>query len=282
MSGNGPGLADFSKKATRKAVLENTMQYPLTLYPIGVGILGAFGAFLFGGNIITGLAMIGGFGVGVGTWAVNYLVRSETFANEYIVGLQKKIEEQNQKLLNNLEKSLAEFHELREAGTYGKQGANQFSKIQKKFNILSHILREKLNDGELTYRRYLGTAEQVYHSVLDNLQQIATTLKSASAIDVDYIEERISTLKAQSTMDKADEQEMETLQKRLTLREEQLKMVNELLTKNEQAMTELDKTTSALASVQTTKGRASMDLESALKDLEDLAKRADRISIKGK
>jgi uncharacterized protein YPO0396 len=81
-------------------------------------------------------------------------------------------------------------------------------------------------------------------------------------------------------LNQADKEEVETLQLRAKIRNEQMDRVNELLTINEKAMTELDKTTSAIANIKKTNNRASIDLESALKDLEELAGRAEKMSIR--
>ena len=113
------------------------------------------------------------------------------------------------------------------------------------------MLADKLNRKELTFARYLGTAEQVYLSVLDNLLSVASTLKSAATIDSSYIQSRLDLLGSIETPAEADLQETQTLNKRLDLRVKQLERVNTLLTKNEVAMTELDNTTAAISQMRT-------------------------------
>ena len=272
-------FADFSKKATRKAVLKATSQHPLTIFPIAFAVLGGVATLLFGSSLLTSLALWGGATLGLGSWLVNYFLKNESFANKYITKLQEEVERQNEALLKNLKEKLAKYIDFEDL-PYGEQGVKQFSKIQTKFNIFQEALQEKLNVREVTYRRYLGTAEQVYNSVLDNLQKIAATLNSVSSIDTKYILKRMKTLRAQTQMDTADKKEMDTLEKRLELKKNQLNMINKLLTENEEAMTELDKTTSTISQVQTQVGRAEIDLESALKDLQVLAQRAEKYSVK--
>jgi hypothetical protein len=65
----------------------------------------------------------------------------------------------------------------------------------------------------------------------------------------------------------------------MKLREDQIKKIDSLLTHNEEALTELDQTTTSIASVQTIQGRAKVDLESAMKELEELAKRSQKYSV---
>jgi hypothetical protein len=276
---SSPSIGDFSRKATQKAVLSNTLQHPLTLFPIAIGVLGTLGIVLFQAPVLAVGAALGGFGIGVGSWIVNYLVRNKTWANRYVESLHKKIEAQKSAALEKIEQDLIHSQTVKGTEQFAEQGTAQFKMIQDCFENLRSILGEKLNAGELTYSRYLGTAEQVYLSVLDNLQNIATLLKSIRTIDRDYIEDRMSSMKALKKLTAADEQEMETLEKRAQLRDEQLKKIDTLLAHNEKALTELDQTTTSIASVQTSQGRAKVDLESAMKDLEELAKRSQRYSI---
>ncbi len=150
--------------------------------------------------------------------------------------------------------------------------SDQFHDIQKKIENFREVLGKKLNSEEMTFSRYIGSAEQVYLSVLDNLEKISTILESISTIDVSYIDERLQALKKLKSPAEADGEERKTLLERQKLRDDRLQEVNELLTENEQAMTELEKATVSLVSI--TKSRASVDMETARKQLEELALRA--------
>jgi hypothetical protein len=124
----------------------------------------------------------------------------------------------------------------------------------------------------VTFGRYLGSAEQVYLAVLDNLDKMATILESISTIDVSYIEERLQALKKLKSTAPADEEERKTLLERRTLRDDKLQEVNSLLTENEQAITEIEKATVSLVAI--TRSRAAVDMDTARKQLEELASRA--------
>ena len=101
---SSPSIGDFSQKATQKAVLNNTLQHPLTLYPVAVGVLGTLGILLFQAPLLAVGAAIGGFGIGVGSWIVNYLIRNKTWANRYIESLHKKLDAEKQAALEKIEK----------------------------------------------------------------------------------------------------------------------------------------------------------------------------------
>lgn len=275
-NGKTPSIGDFSNSATRKAVLNATLQHPLTLFPTAIGIVGAVGIVLFNAPLLAIGAAVGGLGIGVGAWTVNYLFRNKTFASRYVEKLKAQVEAQRVAVLKKIQTELMGARDVQGAKEFAEQGSSQFRMIQDRFENLQAILGEKLNHGEITYMRYLGTAEQVYLSVLDNLQSIATILKSIRTIDTGYIDDRLEALKKMDKLDDADKQEIETLEKRMNLRKSQMDKINELLTHNERAMTEIDQTTTALASVKTAPGRASTDMESALQELEELAKRSHK------
>ena len=75
------------------------------------------------------------------------------------------------------------------------QAISQFQDVQEKIVNFRDVLGKKLSPQEMTFSRYMGSAEQVYLSVLDNLDKMATILESISTIDVSYIEDRLQALK---------------------------------------------------------------------------------------
>nr|MDJ0788577.1 hypothetical protein [Myxococcota bacterium] len=136
-------------------------------------------------------------------------------------------------------------------------------------------LRRKMDPGELTYGRYLGIAEQVYLSALDNLHEAVLATRAARAIDLDYIEKRLDQIESDGIQE-SEEREVETLEGRRQLRAEQERRVEEILSLNEAAMTKLDATSAAIAAVRTQTSQAALDLETAMSELEILAERAPK------
>ena len=192
-------------------------------------------------------------------------VRSESFARRFYLVPEAVHADQEDKL-----HSLAtDFDELE----FG-QGAVQLKMLREKFENLSEIMKRRLNAGELTYARYLGMAEQVYLSALDNLNEVAVALRSISTIDPDYIQSRLRELSSSEQGAGEQHEESTALQERGNLYDEQQQRVTKLVAQNETAMTVLDKTATALAETKTGKGQASMDAEAAIAELERLAKQA--------
>lgn len=275
-----PLLADFSASATTKAVRKAARNNPMTTYPVVGGLLGGLVMLLFGASPVPLVVTIVCGLVGGGSWALNRFARSGALAAQYVKHLQGQLARHRESLLEELEKDLKEYSTCC-AGMerYGEQGAEQFSQIKEKYDNLVGILERKLEPGELTYARYLGTAEQVYLAVLDNLRDAATLLQSVRTVDTAYIEERLVVLNKLERLSPSDKEEKETLASRRKLYEEQLEEVRTLLGKNEQAMTVIDATTVAIARIHTVRGEATVDMEAARVALAALAARAGTYSI---
>ncbi len=270
---------DFSQKSVNKAVLGDIFQNPVSTY-----ITALAGIFLFANIMIFGIPVLlyttlGAVVLGIGSFFVNLFLRKEHFAAKYLNHINKQMEIQQQKILINLKRDLAQYKSIKGLENYSEQAVKQFEKIQKKFNSLKRLLSEKYDVKELTYARYFGTAEQVYLSTLDNLTDIMNTLESVSSIDLNYLNERFECLNSLEVLEEADKREIETLNKRRELRKQQLEKINELLTLNEEAMTQIDLSLAAISEAKTKLGRASMDMETARQELQELIRRTKKYSM---
>ncbi len=272
-------IGDFSKAAVERAVLAATLQHPLTLYPIAVGVVGIVAVVLLVPSFGWLLVAIAAVTLGVSSWIVNFCFRSEVYADRYIQSLHDALARQRQARLESLQGALEACQTVPGAESLAAQGAMQFARIREKFDNLMAMLDQKLNRRELTYHRYCGSAEQVYLSVLDHLRDVVTRLQSIRAVDPAYIQQRITALQALTRLTPADEEALKTLAERQQLHMQQLERVNTLLTQNEAAMTTLDQTAAALADMKTVEGHAAVDMETARQALEALAQRAETFSI---
>lgn len=157
------------------------------------------------------------------------------------------------------------------------QAVSQLRGLREKLQTVTQVLERRLSAGELTYGRYLGTAEQVYLAAVDNLQQVAVSLTSVGGIDVPYIDKRLAEL---SDSNAAEVSERTSLLERRALSLQQQDKVSHLLAQNEAAMTALANTAAALAEVRTEAGHASLDPETAMAELASLADRAKRLDVR--
>lgn len=151
----------------------------------------------------------------------------------------------------------------------------QLRLLRDKLDKLATVLRHRLDAGELTYGRYLGTAEQVYLAALDNLHEIALVLASQSPEDEAYVGRRLREIEADGVSER-ERLEYDTLTQRQALAERQRLKVEGWLAENERALTVLDNTAAALAETRTRAGHATLSAEEAIQELEALAGRTGR------
>ena len=84
-----------------------------------------------------------------------------------------------------------------------KEGVEQVRMLRQKYQNLAEVLRRRLDAGELTYRRYLGMAEGVYLASVENLQDVAISLRSISTIDPAALRLKIEDLKKEMGFSRA-------------------------------------------------------------------------------
>lgn len=197
--------------------------------------------------------------------------RSDAFSTTVYQWIEAEAEVQKARLAE-LE---ADFRELDFS-----QGASQINLLRDKLGTLTEILKRRLDSGELTFGRYLGMAQEVYGAALDNLHEVAVALRSVSTIDVDYIRSRVQELDRGKDKTADSEREYKALHERNALLENQTKRVSQLMAQNESAMTVIDQTAAALAATRTSQGHAKMDAETAMTELEHLAKRAGKYAAR--
>ncbi len=258
-------VKDMSPKAIKKSVLSTAAQRPLTIYPAALAVLGAGFALLIDANALSVAAMAAGGAITSVSWLWEVFARGQHHASQFIRRCREEIEHQRRVSLGQLQQ------DMRAAGD--AQGLKQIQLFKDKYDNFVAILGRKLDAGELTYQRYLTIAEQVFLGGLDNLENAALAMKSVSAIDMAHIENSLAKLKddhSAAAQTKAGE-----LKARLSLRETQRLRANALLLENEQALTQLDHVTAKIAEIKTQAGRAQLDLEEAMAELQHLIMRAD-------
>jgi hypothetical protein len=258
-------LPDLSKRAIDWAVLSASVQHPAVVYPAAAGVLGGLGAALLAASpaVIAGAA-IGG-GVALISLGVNCFLRRQHFASTYIARANQALAAYRASVLEHLDR------DLREAGS--REGRSQFERFGEKIKAFEEVLDDKLGRQELTYGRFLGIAQQVYLSGMDNLRQIAISMKSIQTVDEKYIGQRIAALKDGAQSD-AKARERAGLEQQLALRKEQLKKIEDCLAENEQALAQLDLALAAIAEMKTGSSQADVNMETAMNDLQQIAKRA--------
>jgi len=265
-----PGISDFAPEAVRRAIRNESLTHPATLYPGVVGVLGAIAWGLFGAPILLGVTL-GAFLISMTGMTVNYFFRDKVIAGRYVELLKKQLAEKEERLLENLHQDLISCKGITGADHFTKQGLDQFEKIRHKYENLNKLVDEKLGSGELSLGGVWAATEQVYLGVLENLRNVVNSLQSISTIDPVYINDRLSWLSGLEKPDDADLREIETLRKREQLRIDQFQRVNEYLTRNEEALTRLEEATIAVSAIRSDDGFTGIDTEHSVERLRELA-----------
>jgi len=261
-------VRDMSPKAVKKSVVAAASQTPLTIYPAAIGLLGGAFALLVDLNIISLAAMAVGGVLTCGSWLWEYFARGNKHASDFIRRCREDVEQRRRAALGELHRDLSD------AGD--EQGLKQVQLFKDKYDNFVAILSRKLDSSELTYQRYLTIAEQVFLGGLDNLENAALSMKSVSAIDIEHIQGELDRLDGDDS-DAANKKTRE-LKARMSLRENQMLRAGALMLENEQALTQLDHVSAKIAEIKTQQGRAQLDLEDAMGELQRLIVRAENYS----
>lgn len=258
---------DLSAEAVRRAVLAKSLQQPHVLYPAAIGLLGGLAVALLGPSLIFVAPALAGAALGVGGWAIDYGLRKDRHAAEYL-------RELHEHLANRVTSTIGELREEFEEQQFAP-GLEQLGSLQERFTALQELLGRKLDPSEMTYGRYLGMTEQVYLAGLDNLRRVADAQKVLNGIDETQVRQRIAALHGDGLDSQAQDQEIGTLEQRLQLREERQEKMFAWLAENQQAITRIDQAMAAIADMDTAERHAGMQMEQAMQELGRLAARAN-------
>jgi len=262
--------ADFSPQAVSRAVLGRTLSQPHVLYPAAIGILGGLAAVVLGPSMVFLAPAAIGAVFGLGGWAVDYGLRRDKHAADYLRRLQESLAGRADETMLRLRREFAEVS--------FEPGQAQLGALKEKYQAFEGLLRRKLDPAEMTFSRFLGMTEQVFLAGLDNLTRISDALKGLSAIDVQHISRRLQHLENDGIESPAQDREIATLKERMSLLERQRDRIDGWLAENEIAMTQIDQAMAAIGEMDTSQGHAAMDIESAMAELKTIAKRAETLS----
>lgn len=268
-----PSPDEYLPSAIQKAVINSSVKNPLTVYPVALSISCGLVGWLFELPLLYVISIVL-FVLGP-IWAIILIFfLNERIGSKYLKSLNRKQEKYERFLVKQIKSSLKDCQQIPEIHSYASQAISQIENIQFKYSNVKDLLQMKLRSGEITFGRFLGAAEQVTLSVLDNLKKVVSILKSAGSIQPDYIEERLKVISKKSEHNPEDADQAKALRTRLDLWKNQLNKVNRLIALNEEAMTEMEKISAAVAEWQTDGRFADTDFETAILQLQELAARA--------
>ena len=260
-------LPDLSKRAVDRAVLAASLQHPLVVYPAAAGVLGGIGAALIAASPAVVTAAIVGGGVALVSFGVNSVFRRQFFATRYLESAHKAVVAYREAVLEEL------VRDLREQKAH--EALAQLDRFGEKIKAFEDVLDDKLDRSEITFGRFMGIAEQVYLSGIDNLRQVAVAKKSmARAADEQYMRRRLEQLQKGSPRTDAQATELEGLKKQLEVRHQNAAKAEKCLAENEQALAQLDVALAAVGEMKTGASHSSVGMETAMNDLQQIARRA--------
>lgn len=274
-----PQPCEYTPEAIGKMVVKESVCHPLTVFPTAAGIgLAAF-AWLSGLEFAYLLSLVGLLGP---TWFISqFFFRSEQLSRQYLKMLDDRQEAYAAWLKEQVKAGLQRRYCTKKSCAYANQGSQQFDRARMVREGIQELLAMKLNAHEFTFHRFLAAVEQTYFSILDNLNSAVAMLKSADSIDPDDLSGRIGRNGRRSELSAAEKEEKEALEERLGLWKEQMDKVAALLAKNEKAITAMESISARVADWQTEKQFAIGDIESAISELQELARFAKKINGNG-
>ncbi len=179
-----PGPEDFTRKAIYRAVLKDTLQHPLTLFPAVASALGGLYMGLFGLDPTSLAVALGGALAGAGAWVVNYFIRGEALAEKRVAKLRAQREQHRHAEVATLE---AEWQ------TVGwPEGAQQARELREAHQKLEDFLKGRLAaegsgartaDRGLSVQRLMVLADDTYREGAAILRSALETYTALSQVD---------------------------------------------------------------------------------------------------
>lgn len=242
----------FQAAQIRRAVAQKAAISPFVLYPAVLSGLGAVTGALFGfGGLALGAVGLGAV-TAVTAFATEFGWRRDEHAKQILMQATRQMEQRRQQVIASIKQELT--------GLDLPLAAEQVDTFNLKFSTFVAVLSDRFSVTELTYARYLGVAEQVYLSGLDNIRNAMIAQKALGAVNVARLQQRLADLAA-------DAPERLALQSRLDGFNTTSAQISELLLLNEKALTQLDDVTQRLARTKVERGMADSDTESAIAEL---------------
>lgn len=247
----------------RRDLTEEVLGSPGFVYPLAAaGALGVVTA-VFGPAGFGLMAMAGAAGCALlagGQYVRRQVFERQTRFEARIKALQQGFAEeiqQRRSVLSDALGSLADDHPMQ-----------QYRGLTAKFELLAATLAAKFDVNEMTYLRYLGTAEQVYLGGLDNLQMVVDAAAALATVDEVALARRRDDCVVQGRA-----KEVALLNERLRIAQGYRQRIDMALADNEEAITRLSQVHEALIGLNTGQGLARHPLDVAMTELQRLAGR---------
>lgn len=259
----------FSPLQLHKEVTQETFTSSKFVYPLAIGGGLAFVAWALGFGTVGWSVLLLGLGaiLGAGGWAAmrQFLWRDKLVAERFMA-VQKN-------MLREIEERRAQLR-LDLGALEDPRGREQLDNLNAKFELVTKRLRERFDPSELTFFRYVSTAEQVYLGALDNLRTVVESCESLGTMKREELIKLHDDLASSGSQEEA-----QVVEERLQMYERYQKRVQDALGDNEAALTRLSQVLEALVDLNTGQGMAKAPLDRAMDELAVLAQRTNDYEI---
>lgn len=264
---NKKTTADFSRSAIRKVVIKKALAHPATILPMAVGLGGVFATVLFGSPIL--LAASAAFVLASGgSFLVNSFVRGKKVADNYLEQQQAQLEKQKLKDLPKIKRELSACKKIPGAKKVAERAYSQFRQLEKTMANIHKLLDKTMSNFEVAHWRINIATDELFMKVFDNLKAIVQILISIESIDLGHIEAELARIEGLASPNEYDKNTKQTLVERKNLYSRQLDKVAEILSTNEQCITQMEALTTSMAAIDASNEN---DIDNAILELQSLS-----------
>ncbi|OES24173.1 hypothetical protein [Alteromonas macleodii] len=260
--------SELSDKALTSRLMSETTNHPVTLSTAVIGILGGAGSALFASSEVF-MVLLGIAGLSGAACVAFVLNKTMWGKHRAMLAIIEKVRletiEEREKTALAVKDDLTTFAD--------QDSLKQLTQLKTKFAAFENVLDRQFDRDELSHKRYLTTAEQLYFSAVDNLKSVTLVWHSSSAIDPDH-------LRRQLDDETVTGEVRESLQQRFDLYQQAQEKRTDLLDTNEHCMTKLDELTSRLGAIQTREGLAEVRIGTVMNEMKELIQRTDKYDIR--
>jgi hypothetical protein len=258
----------LSEKELSARLLRDTTNDPITLTSGVMTVLGGVGAGLFFTSDLF-VVLAGLTGASLAACAGYVLSKTVIGKHKAMLKIIEKVRTETiakrNKVADNVQSNLMKFNEER--------ALKQLHQLHSKFAAFQAVLDHQFDRDELTHKRYLTAAEQLYFGAVDNLNSLSMLCHSTAAIDPKHIQSQLGNRSLAAGSRKAMEQRLEIYNEANTNKEN-------ILIVNEQVMTKLDELTIRLGAIQTREGLGEVRLDNAMNEILHLINRTNQYDIR--
>jgi len=259
---------EFSEKSITKAVLSETLQHPLTMFPLALGGVSLVAMFLLNPlafQFFISAVSLGAFGTAM--WIVNYFLRGPMFVRRYFERLLSEQQKSKRESHLQIRKRLAELPDYPEA-------LEAYDELMKAYDKFLGMLKEQSNQP-LMVSELSKHAEATLDKGMETLDKLAGVLSAMQNVDIDklsidkrQLEETLSRYKSDDKLSERQRRQREATLKRMQALQERIDTYRECETLAHELLASCEQCENALENgFLKLSGRASV---SATPDVDDV------------